>query len=96
VTLYCTFQVEVAVFIVIRDSCFVPLQHVTRQIGNITSYWVDTQARGQQHRYTHITSGGVLVAVADEMCLLDDLEALDLSQARLLARLSLFWERTAK
>lgn len=54
------------------------------------------QARGQQHRYTHITSGGVLVAVADEMCLLDDLEALDLSQARLLARLSLFWERTAK
>lgn len=43
-----------------------------------------------------MTSSGVLHIVADERHLLDAIDALDLQRARLLARLSDFWNQQAQ
>jgi hypothetical protein len=45
---------------------------------------------------THVTSSGTLHIVADEQSLLEALDSLDLPRARLLARLSGFWDRQAR
>lgn len=45
---------------------------------------------------THVTSSGALHIVADEQSLLEALDSLDLPRARLLARLSGFWDRQAR
>jgi hypothetical protein len=45
---------------------------------------------------THVTSSGALHIVADERSLLDAVDALDLPRARLLSRLSDFWDQQAR
>lgn len=53
-----------------------------------SSYFVPLQ--------THVTSSGALHIVADERSLLEALDSLDLPRARLLTRLSGFWDRQAR
>jgi len=45
---------------------------------------------------THVSSSGCLHIVADERHMLDAIDALDLQRARLLARLSAFWNQQAQ